>query len=198
MIHTLHSRVWHRPVELLLERKTHIVLIQILVVSQSFVYVLWLKAGQQLDPLPQISLWRVKQKCLWAPTRQRERWHFPGKWSFLCHVETQLLASAWWWVQTLTNGLSLSLSYQSRCRRSPCQRQAEEMPRAPGAISSSGRPPLCLAHSRLKSGITFKHLLSNCALAGWSDLIVSFIWKCSHRVMSCHIKVKVKYQWLLN
>lgn len=74
MIHTLHSRIWHRPAELLLELKSYIVLIEILVVSQSFLYVLWLKAGQQLDPLPQISLWRVKQmnKCLWAPTRQRK------------------------------------------------------------------------------------------------------------------------------
>lgn len=192
MFHTLHLGVWHRPAELLLECRNHIVLIQILVISQSFVYVLELRAGQQLDPLPQICLCQVKQtnKWLWAPTRQHERWHFPGKGSFLCHVETQCLACACWWVQTLTNGLSLSLSYQSRCRRSPCQWQAEEMPRAPGAISTRGRPPLCLARSRHKSGIAFKHPpLSDCALAGWSELIVSFIWKCSHRVMSCHIKV---------
>lgn len=99
MIHTLHLGVWHRPAELLLECRNHIVLIQILVISQSFVYVLELRAGQQLDPLPQICLCQVKQtnKWLWAPTRQHERWHFPGKGSFLCHVETQCLACARHW-----------------------------------------------------------------------------------------------------
>ncbi len=198
MIHTLcilSPRVWHRPAELLLERRSYILLIQILIVSQSSVFVLWLKAGQQLDPLPQISLHWVKQmnKWLWSPTRQHERWHLPGKGASCAMLKPSCLPlpGSGHWPMGCPCLCLISGAADAHLVNGLLKKCLEHL-----VLSLPAAGPLSVSH--VMSGIASKHLLSNCNTSGLSDLIVSSIWKCFHREFSCHIKVEVRYQWFLH
>ncbi len=159
----LSPRVWHRPAELLLECRSYIIFIQILIVSQSSVFVLGLKSGQQLDPLPQTSLRWVKQmnKWLWSPTWQHERWHLPGKGASFAMLKPSCLP--------LPDCGHWPMGCPILCLISGAAD-------AHLVLSLLAAGPFSVSH--VKSGIASKHLLSNCDTSGLSDLIVSLIWKC--------------------